>query len=111
LPLSAKGRIEVYVPDPLDQSYRQVRAALEDEFTFNFGGCSVIKRVVGNYLANDGSIDRDRVNVIYTDTPYNFEENLTVLTSYANEMREAVSVALKSEEAILVAVYPVFHSV
>jgi hypothetical protein len=49
--------------------------------------------------------------VNYTDTPYNFEENLAVLTSYADEMREAVSVALKSEEAILVAVYPVFHSV
>ncbi|MBV9241758.1 MAG: hypothetical protein JO314_07110 [Acidobacteria bacterium] len=84
-------------------------AALEDEFTFNFGGCSIIKGVEGDYLASDGQVDRDRINIIYTDTPYSFEENLPRLTSYAAEIREATGDALQEEESILVALYPVFH--
>ena len=108
--LSAKGRIEIYVPDPLDESYIQVLAALEDEFTYNFGGCSIIRGIDGNYLSDDGEKGSDRINLIYTDTPYSFEENLKPLADYMDQIRSAVSEALKLEESILVAAYPVFHS-
>lgn len=108
--LSAKGRIEIYVPDPLDESYIQVLAALEDEFTFNFGGCSIVRGVDGRYLSEEGEKDSDRINLIYTDTPYSFEENLKLLTVYMDEIRAAVGEALDLEESILVAAYPVFHS-
>ena len=108
--LSAKGRIEIYVPDPLDESYTQVLAALEEEFTFNFGGCSIVRGIDGHYLSDDGAKDSDRINLIYTDTPFTFEENLNSLTVYMTEIRSAVGEALKLEESILVAAYPVFHS-
>jgi tRNA G10 N-methylase Trm11 len=52
---------------------------------------------------------QDRINLIYTDTPYGFKENFNVISTYADKLREAAYKALE-EGAILVAVYPVYHS-
>lgn len=63
----------------------------------------------GSYLSNLGSAIRDRVNLLYTDTPFSFNTNLDILSQYTDELRDAAFQAL-DEEAILVAVYPVYHA-
>lgn len=50
----------------------------------------------------------DRVNVLFTDTPFTFTSNRETLALYVDKLRSAVMDALQEEE-ILIAVYPVFH--
>jgi hypothetical protein len=63
----------------------------------------------GNYLSAAGSVMRDRVNLLYTDTPFSFETNFATLSAHTDKLRLAALNALE-EEVILVVVYPVFHS-
>jgi hypothetical protein len=109
LPLSEKARIEVYLPDVSRPEYQELLAELEQEFTYTFGGCTTIRGLEGNYLSRGGLVIRDRINLVYTDTPFTFEGNFDLLSQYADEVREAAFDAL-NEEAVLVAVYPVYHS-
>jgi tRNA G10 N-methylase Trm11 len=53
---------------------------------------------------------QDRISVIYTDTPYGFNENFEIISKYADKLRQAASKALE-EEAILVVVYSIYHSI
>jgi hypothetical protein len=78
------------------------------EFTYSFGGCTLVSGLTGSYLSKLGSVMRDRVNLLYTDTPFTFAANRDTLSSYADKLRLAVMDALE-EEAMLIAVYPVFH--
>lgn len=110
MPLSAKGRIEVYLPDLLDPAYNNLLLALENEFTFNFGGCTVVRGLDGNYLSKSGVKIHDRITIIYTDSPYSFQENIAILSSYTDKIRASAYDAL-SEEAILLVAFEVFHSI
>ena len=49
-----------------------------------------MRNVEGSYLAFDGSHVSDRISIVYSDAPFEFEENLPVLSKYADELREAV---------------------
>ena len=49
------------------------------------------------------------MNLLYTDAALDFDRAADVIGRYADELRDAAYRAL-NEEAILVAVYPVFHS-
>ena len=109
MPLSAKGRIEVYVPDLVFPVYHNLLLALDNEFTFNFGGCTILRGLEGRYLSKSGENIPDRINLIYTDTPYSFQENQQTLETYAGNLR-AYAFDVLNEEAILVAVWPVYHS-
>ncbi len=109
MPLSEKARVEVYVPDLPLAAYHNLLETLEAEFTYNFGGCTVQRGLSGNYLAQSGQPTQDRVNLIYTDTPYSFTQNYLLLSRFADELRTRATNALV-EEAILVAVMPVYHS-
>ena len=108
MPLSEKVRIEVYLPDIDHPAYPELLDVFEREFTYSFGGCTLIGGLEGNYLARLGDIMRDRVNLLYTDTPFTFETNFSTLSIYADQLRLAAMDAL-AEEAILIAIYPVFH--
>lgn len=110
MPLFAKGRIEVYLPDLLKPAYQNLLEAFDDEFTYNFGGCTIVRGLDGSYLSNIGEKIQDRINLIYTDTPYSFEENSDLLSTYSDKIRKAAFEALE-EEAILVVVCKVYHSV
>jgi hypothetical protein len=110
LPLSAKGRIEVYLPDLLKSSYQNLLRVFDDEFTYTFGGCTIVRGLDGSYLSNYGEKIPDRINLIYTDTPYSFQENADLLSNYTDEIRKAAFEALE-EEAILVVVLEVYHSI
>lgn len=110
MPLSAKGRIEVYLPDLLKPEYQNLLQALDDEFTYNFGGCTIIRGLEGSYLSKFGQPIKDRINLIYTDSPYSFLDNEELLSTYTDKLRKTAFEALE-EEAILVAVWQVYHSV
>lgn len=47
--------------------------------------------------------------MIYTDTPYAFEENFETISSYADKLKAAVNKALE-EETVLIAVLRVYHT-
>ena len=109
MPLSERARIEVYLPDLPRQAYRDLLDELEQEFTYTFGGCTTLHGLDGSYLSHAGTPMRDRINLLYTDTPFAFDENLATLARYSDELRAAALEAL-DEEAVLVAVSKVYHS-
>src|SRR5438270_5911994 len=103
LPLFEKARIEIYLPDVPRQAYQNLLAALEQEFSYTFGGCTTVRGLEGNYLSQLGLRIRDRINLVYSDAPFAFEENFDLLSRYADEIRHA-SVEALEEEAVVVAV-------
>jgi hypothetical protein len=52
---------------------------------------------------------QDRVHLIYTDTPFAFEENFETISRYTDALRDAAFEALE-EEAILVVTLKVYHA-
>lgn len=76
--------------------------------TYAFGGCTIVRGLEGSYLSTLGEAVRDRVNLIYTDTPYGFQEHRELIRRYAEALRNAVFQALE-EEAVLVVAHPVYH--
>jgi hypothetical protein len=109
LPLSEKIRIEVYVPDLPKRSYRNLLEAFDQEFTYTFGGCTIIRGLDGSYLSRGGLKMQDKISIIYTDIPLALEENLDRVSGYADHLTKAAYEALE-EEAILVAASTVYHS-
>ena len=109
MPLSERARIEVYLPDLPRAAYQDLLAAFQQEFSYAFGGCSTIRGLEGNYLSQAGTIIPDRVNLLYTDTPFGFAEHRSALDRYMGELRRAAAEAL-DEEAILIAVFAIHHA-
>jgi len=87
LPLSEKARIEVYLPDLPRAAYYDLLEELSREFTYAFGGCTIIQGLDGSYLSEAGLPVQDRINLIYTDTPYAFDENFQSISAYADKLR------------------------
>ena len=108
--LSKRARIEVYLPDRKKANYRRLHRAFEQEFLNTFGGCTVIKDIKGIYLGSDGKADFDRIDLIYADTPFDFDRNFEALSKYADEIRQA-AVEATQEESVLVVVHGIYHSV
>ena len=107
--LSEKARIEVYVPDLPQATYQNLLDALAQEFTYTFGGAAIMRGLDGRYLSRAGLQVQDRVPLIYTDTPFAFEEHIGSLSRYADALRDAAFEALE-EEAILVVVLKIYHA-
>jgi hypothetical protein len=63
LPLLEKARIEVYIPDLPKHVYQDLLNTFANEFTYTFGGCSIIRGLDGSYLSNAGIIIQDRINI------------------------------------------------
>ena len=109
MPLLERARVEVYLPDLPRAAYYNLLDELTQEFTYTFGGCTIIHGLDGSYLSEAGSLIQDRINLIYTDTPYAFEENFETISKYADTLKGAVNTAL-NEETVLIAVLRVYHS-
>lgn len=109
MPLSEKVRIELFIPDLPDPIYFNLLERLGDELSYAFGGCTVIP-ALGKYRSESGLILPDKINILFTDTAFDWEEDQEVIGRYAVELQDAVSRAIKNEEAILVAAYEVTHS-
>jgi len=99
----------VYLPDLPRPAYQDLLDAFDREFTYAFGGCTVIRGLTGSYLSRDGVILQDRINVIFTDTPLLFAEDRDEISRYTDHVRRAAFLAL-DEEAVLVVAHPVYHS-
>jgi hypothetical protein len=110
LPLSARARIEIYLPDVPQKVYRNARRAFEREFLETFGGCTVIKDIKGLYLSADGKTETDKIVLLYADTPFEFRKNRAALSKYTDELRD-VAYQTTSEESILIVVHEIYHSV
>lgn len=110
MPLSKRARIEIYLPTRNEERYRRLRRACELEFLRMFGGCTVISGTRGLYLNSDGDEETDTIDVVYADTPFELEEDGTKLARYADELKTAV-LAATNEEAVLLVVHEIYHSV
>ena len=110
MPLLERVRVEVYVPDLPAVSYRNLLLSFEEEFTYAFGGCTVVRGLDGNYLSRAGVKTLDRINLIYTDLPLALSTNFEGVARYTDELKHAAIEAL-AEEAVLVAVTQVYHAV
>jgi hypothetical protein len=88
---------------------QELLIAFNEEFTHTFGGATLWRGLDGSYLAENGDTVRDRINLLYTDTPFSIEGHAEQLSSYMNKLRQAVLDALQ-EEAVLVVAVPVYHA-
>jgi hypothetical protein len=110
LPLLERVRVEVYIPDLPADSYRNLLRSFEEEFTFAFGGCTMLRGLEGSYLSRTGTKIPDRISLIYTDLPLALSTNFDLMARYTGELRE-VSVEALPEESVLIAVTQVYHAV
>ena len=110
MPLLERGRVEVYVPDVPAPHYRHLLLSFEEEFTYAFGGCTIVRDLDGSYLSRTGVKTPDRINLIYTDLPIAFSSNFHIAAQYADELKRAAFETL-NEETVFVAVAQVYHAV
>ena len=110
MPLSARARIEVYLPEKKTAVYRRLLKAFQQEFLEAFGGCTVIRDIKGLYAAENGKTDADKINLVYADTPFDFEKNFKALSKYTDELKKA-ALGASEEESILIVVHKIYHSV
>jgi hypothetical protein len=108
LPLSEKVRIELFIPDLPDPIYGRLLEELGNELTYAFGGATVT-RTEGKYRSAAGSILPDKINILFTDTPFYWGKDRLLIEQYTGSLRRVVQRALSSEEAILIAAYSVYH--
>ena len=108
--LSKRARIEAYLPEKKAKAYRRLRAAIQDEFLFTFGGCTVINGIKGLYLLSGEEPETDEITLIYADTPFGLDDNFEAVSEYTDAIREAAAEALP-EQSILVVVHEVYHSI
>jgi hypothetical protein len=109
LPLSEKTRVEVYLPDQPAPPYQRLLRALRREFTYTFGGSTLVRGLSGTYLSRMGPTVEDRVDLLYVDAALDFEADAGLVAEYADALRRAAFGAL-NEEAILIAVHRVRHA-
>lgn len=109
MPISKRARIEVYLPERNAIEYSRLQRFIEQEFLHTFGGCTVIRNIKGLYLGSNATVETDLIDLVYTDTPFDFDENLKALSEYTDQLRSA-AVEASDEESILVVVHEIYHS-
>lgn len=109
MPLSENVRVEVYLPDLPTPSYRDLLKAFEREFTYAFGGCTIVRGLDGSYLSQAGFPMQDKVNIIFTDLPLRLEQNLDRLSRYTDNLSRAAFDSL-DEETVLVTAFSIYHA-
>jgi len=109
LPLSKRARIEIYIPERETSNYAVLESVFEQEFLHTFGGCTVIRNIKGMYLGSDDKTDVEPVSLVYSDTPFDFEENFDAIEQYTEELR-AAALEASEEESILIVVHEIYHS-
>ncbi|HEX3143935.1 MAG TPA: hypothetical protein VHQ64_08185 [Pyrinomonadaceae bacterium] len=110
MPLLERARVEVYVPDLPAPHYRNLLLSFEEEFTYAFGGCTIVRGLEGSYLSRAGVKTPDRISLIYTDLPIAFSTNLEKAARYADELKQVAFEAL-NEETVMVGIGQIFHAV
>jgi hypothetical protein len=110
LPLLERVRVEVYLPDPHVTEYDNLLRSFESEFTYAFGGCTIIRGLEGNYRSRLGNRIIDRINLIYADVPLALSLDFALVAAYVRELKRA-SIEALTEEDVMVAVTQIYHTV
>jgi hypothetical protein len=110
LPLLEWIRVEVYIPDLPADTYCNLLRSFEEEFTYAFGGCTIVSGLEGSYLSKIGTKVPDRINLIYADLPLALSTNFDHMARYTGALRK-VSLEALSEESVLVAAIQFYHAV
>ena len=107
---AAKIRVEVYVPIRYETAYQDTLSWLIEEFTELRGGCTVNENVGGYYLSQSHEVIDDRVSVVYSDFPMNWDKHpeRTDVLNYCATLQNFLLENLWEEE-ILIGAYPVSH--
>ena len=108
--LTPRIRVEVYIPIRYEPAYDYSLTWMIEEFTRARGGCTVNENVGGYYLSRTGELVADRVNVVYSDLAFNWNDlraRAEVFT-YCIKLRRFLLENL-SEEQILISAYPISH--
>lgn len=105
-----KIRVEVYVPIRYEPAYQDTLTWLIEEFTELRGGCTVNENVGGYYLSQSGKVIDDRVSIVFSDFPMNWDEasEQSDVLDYCTKLQNFLLENLWEEE-ILIAAYPVSH--
>jgi hypothetical protein len=110
LPLLERVRVELYLPDPHSPEYEDLLRSLTEEFTYAFGGCSIVRGLEGSYLSALGMRISDRINIIYSDLPLILSTDFRILGVYVRALQRAAMNAL-TEESVLISVEQIYHSI
>lgn len=107
-------RLEFYLPERAERTrYRVAREWLIRELTYSQGGTSRVEDLSGTYLSGEGQVITDRVSLVWCDTifSWNSRRERAELLAYAAQLKRFLEMHLVEEEAILIAVVPVYHPV
>jgi hypothetical protein len=107
LPLSKRARIEIYLPS--GAKFGRLKTVLEREFRYTFGGCTAVVGIKGQYLYASGESRSEAIDLLYSDTPFDFNANLAALTEYTDRLK-SLALRLTAEESILIVVHEIYHS-
>jgi hypothetical protein len=105
-----KIRVEVYLPVRYEPAYQDTLTWLIDEFTELRGGCTVHENVGGYFLSQSGEIIDDRVSIVYSDFPMNWNQrpDQAEALEYCATLQKFLIENLWEEE-VLVAAYSTSH--
>ena len=109
MPLFEKVRIEIFIPDLPDPSYSNLLKQLEIEMSYTFGGCTVVS-ASGRYRSTTGLILPDKISILFVDAELQLQRDRLRIEQYVERITESIGRALEREEAVLVAVYTVYHN-
>jgi len=106
-----KIRVEIYIPIRYEIAYRETLAWVTAELAHLRGGCSVIENVGGYYLSTENEIIEDRVNIVYSDFPMDWDKFIEreEALNYCSGLQKFLLENLW-EETILITASPVFHT-
>ena len=110
MPLLERTRVEVYLPDLPSSQYQDLLRSLEEEFTYTFGGASIVRGIEGSYLSSSGERIPHRINLLYTDVRLALSIDFSRVAAYVREIKRAAMEEL-SEETVLISVEQVYHEV
>jgi len=98
-----KIRVEVYLPIRYEPEYQDSLIWLIEEFTQLRGGCTVNENVGGYYLSHANEVIDDRVSVVYSDFPMDWDikaDQAEVLT-YCTTLKQFLFENLWEEEIMI----------
>lgn len=110
MPLLERTRVEIYLPDLLSPEYQSLLRSLEEEFTYTFGGASILRGIEDRYLSTSDELIPDRINPLYSDAPLALSLDFASIAAYVRELKRAAMEGL-SEETILISVEQAYHEV
>ncbi|HJX90610.1 MAG TPA: hypothetical protein VJ372_08945 [Pyrinomonadaceae bacterium] len=90
--------------------YQNLLQSFEEEFTYAFGGASIVRGLEGSYLSESGERIPDRINLLYSDAPLALSMNFEKVAAYVGELKRTAMEALP-EEAVLISVEQIYHAV